>query len=145
MAIRYVSQASKVSEKTIIFPVDDEITFTDEEKEVLQLAISYIETDFVGIVHTGCVLDAIGLCGDPTIPVDTSVACRLAGFKARLILERCDPDYAWNHSHDLPMYETLKEATKPYLDNISSLLPVIVLADETENGLAWLKYLIERC
>ena len=142
MTIRYVTQPAKEEGKIIVFPVDDEITFTPKEKEVLKLAIEDLRT---GWSDNSYVTNAIGFCGDPCVPLDTSVECQLAIRKVDLIIERSDPDYRTNLRAAKALYCSLGQANYQYMIQQNDLHLYPKFAPALECAIAWFQYLIEHC
>lgn len=141
MPIRYVTQPAAEEGKIIVFPVDDEITFTDKEKEVLKLAIEDIRT---GWTSSDYVTNSIGFCGDPTILLDASPASRLALCKAELLIALCDPQYQIKTRGGGGVhYCSLSQANTQYVIQQNDQRKYPQLAGDAECGMAWFNYLIE--
>jgi hypothetical protein len=142
MTIRYVTQPSIEEGKIVVFPVDDEITFTDKEKEVLKLAIEDIRTGWTGCSY---VTNSIGFCGDPCVPMDASTECQLAIRKVDLLIERCDPQYKENLRKASVLYVSLDQANHQYMIQQNDLHLYPKFAPTNECAIAWFNYLIEHC
>lgn len=142
MTIRYVTQPAADEGKIIVFPVDDEITFTVKEKEVLKLAIE----DLKGPGGDGNYPSiSIGFCGDPCVPMDASVECQLAIRKVDLLIERCDPQYKENLRKASVLYVALDQANHQYMIQQNDLRLYPKFAPVLECSIAWFEYLIKNC